>query len=76
MLLNLTLATCGVVKKGCQDAGSPHLAVIFHALLTSAAPLAPALVGSLWTEMAGDRSDDAGAKVEPYDPAQMALSMC
>lgn len=42
----------------------------FHVLLTSLAPLNPTFVSWLWTETVGNRSDDASAEVEPYNPAR------
>jgi hypothetical protein len=60
---------CGSEKRlsGC---GKPACGRHFHVLLTSVAPMHPALVKWLWQSMAGNRSDDAGALVEPYDPAR------
>lgn len=57
---------CGSEKRfsGC---GKPACGRHFHVLLASAARMHPAVVKYLWQSMAGNRSDDAGAKVEPYD---------
>jgi len=50
--------------------GKPECGRHYHALLTSVAPMNPALVACLWMSMAGKRGDNAGAKVEPYNPAR------
>lgn len=57
-------------EKRLSGCGKPASGRHYHALLTGAAPLHPALVEWHWMEMAGRRSDHAGAKVEPYDSAQ------
>jgi hypothetical protein len=57
-------------EKRPSGCGKPASGRHYHALLTSAAPMEPAAVEWLWMSMAGKRSDDAGAKVEPYDPAR------
>jgi hypothetical protein len=50
--------------------GRPECGRHYHALLTSAAPLNSTYVAWLWMSMAGNRGDNAGAKVEPYNPAR------
>jgi hypothetical protein len=57
---------CGSEKRfsGC---GKPACGRHFHVLLASAAPMHSAIVKWLWQSLAGDGSDDAGAKVEAYD---------
>jgi hypothetical protein len=57
-------------EKRLSGCGKPACGRHFHVLLTSVAPLQPAFIEWLWQSMAGNRSDDAGAKVEPYDPAR------
>jgi hypothetical protein len=59
---------CGSEKRfsGC---GRPGCCRHFHLLMTSSAQLHPAFIKFLWQGMAGNRSDDAGAKIEPYDPS-------
>jgi hypothetical protein len=47
---------------GCGKPGSPRH---FHAVMTSAAPLHPPVVASLWTHMVGNWDD--GADVQSYD---------
>jgi hypothetical protein len=39
----------------------------FHLLLACTASVAPHFIEELWMSMAGNRSDGAAAKVEPYD---------
>jgi hypothetical protein len=56
-------------EKRPSGCGKPACARHFHALLTSVAPMHPAFVKELWQSMAGNRRDDAGAKVEPYNSA-------
>lgn len=55
-------------EKRSSGCGKPACARHFHVLLACAAPITPEFVASLWMGMAGNRSDDGGAKVEPYDP--------
>jgi hypothetical protein len=57
-------------EKRLSGCGKPACGRHFHVLFTSAAPLIPASVALFWMEMAGNRSDDAGAKVEPYNPSR------
>src|SRR5262249_55369625 len=60
---------CGSEKRfsGCgMSACGRH----FHVLLASAAPLQPLFLEEIWKSMAGNRSDDAGALVKPYDPSR------
>ena len=57
-------------EKRLSGCGRPACGRHFHALLTSVAPMQPAFVKWLWQSMAGNRSDDAGAKVEAYDPTR------
>ena len=47
--------------------GKPASGRHYHALFTSAAPLEPAFVESLWNTVAGNPIGEDGAKVEPYD---------
>lgn len=61
-------------EKRFSGCGKPACARHFHVLLTSAAPLDPPYVERLWMEMAGHRSDHAGAKVEFFDPAQNGVA--
>jgi hypothetical protein len=56
-------------EKRFSGCGKPASARHYHAVLTSAIPLEPTWVASLWMEMAGHRSDHAGAKVDTYNPA-------
>src|SRR5262249_1256431 len=49
--------------------GRPACGRHFHVLLTSVAPMHPTFVKELWQSMAGNPSDGAGAKGEPYDSA-------
>jgi hypothetical protein len=60
---------CGSEKRfsGC---GRPGCRRHFHLVLASVAPMHGAFVKFLWQGMAGNRSDDAGAKVEPYDSSR------
>ncbi len=55
-------------EKRFSGCGKPACGRHFHALLTSEKPLPPAVLEFFWKSMAGKRSDDAGAKAEPYDP--------
>jgi Ssp1 endopeptidase immunity protein Rap1a len=57
-------------EKRPSGCGRPACGRHYHALLASAAPMEAAAVEWLWMSMAGNRSYDAGAKVEPYDPAR------
>lgn len=57
-------------EKRFSGCGKPACGRHYHALLTSCALLKPSFVESLWMQMAGNRSDHAGAKVKLYDPAQ------
>ena len=57
-------------EKRLSGCGKPACARHFHALLTCAAPVNRYFVEGLWMSMAGHRSDNAGAKVEAYDPAR------
>lgn len=49
---------------GCGKPASPRH---FHALLTCTAEASSKFVEDLWTSMAGNRVDGAGALVKPYD---------
>jgi hypothetical protein len=55
-------------EKRFSGCGKPACGRHFHALLTSEIPLHQTIVECSWKSMAGKRSDDAGAKAEPYDP--------
>lgn len=61
-------------EKRFSGCGKPACGRHFHVLLTSEVPLHPAIVEFFWESMAGKRSDDAGAKAEPYDPHQNGVS--
>jgi hypothetical protein len=50
--------------------GKPACGLHYHALLASVVPMQPALVEWLWTSQVGERSEDAGAFVVPYNPIQ------
>jgi len=54
-------------EKRLSGCGKPACGRHFHVLLTSVAPMHSSVVEWLWMGMAGNRSDDAGAQVEPYD---------
>ena len=53
-------------EKRLSGCGKPASGRHFHVLMTSVAPMHAAFVEMLWMGMAGNRSDHAGAKVEPY----------
>jgi hypothetical protein len=57
---------CGSEKQS-ESRAKPASGRHFHVLLASTAPLHPTFVKELWQSMGGNRSDDAGAKVEGYD---------
>jgi hypothetical protein len=61
-------------EKRFSGCGKPACARHFHTLFASEKPLDPSVVEVLWKSMAGNRSDDAGAQVKPYDPAQNGAS--
>ena len=61
-------------EKRLSGCGKPASGRHFHVLLTSAAPLSPSLVECLWMDMAGTRSDNAGAQVEAYDATRGGAS--
>jgi hypothetical protein len=55
-------------EKRFSGCGKAACARHYHVLLACAAPVSSAHVESLWMGMAGNRSDNAGAVVRPYDP--------
>ena len=57
-------------EKRVSGCGKPACGRHYHALLTSAAPLKPAFVEWLWNYVAGNPSNDGGAKVEAYDSSK------
>jgi hypothetical protein len=57
-------------EKRFSGCGKPACGRHFHALLTCAAPVSHLYIEAVWMSMAGNRSDCAGAKVEPYDPTK------
>jgi len=61
-------------EKRLSGCGKPACGRHFHVLLTSVAPMQPAVVEWLWMNMAGNRSDNAGAQVQPYDSNQNGVS--
>jgi len=61
-------------EKRLSGCGKPASARHYHVLLTSAAPMSPAVVEWLWKEMAGNRSDDGSAQVELFDANQHGIS--
>jgi hypothetical protein len=56
-------------EKRFSGCGKPACGRHFHVLLTSAAIMASKDVEELWTSVAGQRSDDAGALVVPFNPS-------
>jgi hypothetical protein len=52
-------------EKRFSGCGKPACGRHFHVLLASNALMTPAIVERLWTSMAGQRPDKAGALVEP-----------
>ncbi len=54
-------------EKRFSGCGLPGSARHFHVLMTSLVPMHPLWVKQMWQGMAGNRSDDAGAMVEPYN---------
>jgi hypothetical protein len=61
-------------EKRFSGCGKPACGRHFHVLMTSAAPISPSTVACLWQGMAGNRSDKAGAHIEPYDASQNGVS--
>jgi hypothetical protein len=61
-------------EKRFSGCGKPACPRHYHTLLACAAPVSPEYVETLWTSMAGNRSDHAGAKVETYDPNKNGAS--
>lgn len=61
-------------EKRFSGCGKPASGRHYHVLLTCAAPVSASRVKYLWQSMAGNRSDDAGAKVEPYDSTQNGVA--
>ncbi len=61
-------------EKRFSGCGKPACGRHFHALLASAAPIAPEMVESVWTTLAGHRNDGSAALVLPYDPNQNGAS--
>jgi hypothetical protein len=61
-------------EKRFSGCGKPACGRHFHVLLASEKPLPRGFVAFLWKSMAGKRSDDAGARVEPYDSHQNGVS--
>jgi hypothetical protein len=57
-------------EKRFSGCGKPACGRHFHALLASEIPLPPTIVECSWKNMAGERSDNAGAQVESYDSHQ------
>ena len=57
-------------EKRFSGCGKPACGRHYHVLMTSVAPMHPAFVEWLWRSMAGNRSDYAGAQVEPYNPGR------
>jgi hypothetical protein len=57
-------------EKRFSGCGKPACARHFHALLTYVAPVNACLIACLWKDMAGNRSDDAGALVEEYNASE------
>jgi hypothetical protein len=55
-------------EKRFSGCGKPACARHFHVLMTFVTPVSPKYVEAIWKSMAGNRSDNAGAKVEVYDP--------
>jgi hypothetical protein len=60
-------------EKSPASGSKPACGRHFHFVLTSVAPLHPAFVAWLWTEQAGDNSDDPTAKVEAYKPGAKGI---
>jgi hypothetical protein len=54
-------------EKRFSGCGKPASGRHFHALLTCVAPVQATFIESLWTSMAGNRADGAGALVEQYN---------
>jgi hypothetical protein len=61
-------------EKRSSGCGKPACGRHFHVLLACAAPVSTSYVEYLWTSMAGNRSDDAGAKVKAYDSPQNGVA--
>jgi hypothetical protein len=60
--------------KRLSGCGKPACRLHYHVLLACAASVDPKKVEKLWMSIAGHRSDDAGAVVEPFDPSQNGVS--
>jgi hypothetical protein len=61
-------------EKRFSGCGKPACARHYHVLLATAAQVSPGLVEAIWMSMAGNRSDNAGAVVKPYNPKLNGVS--